>query len=207
MTELLGYIASGVIVISLMMTSLLRLRIIGLVGASLFAIYGYLVDAFPVVVTNLVILGLHVFFLWREWNDDEYFTLLEVRPDSHYLEQFLSFYRDDIRSLQPSFAHDPQPVGLALFILRDMVPAGLLLGRAGPEGVLDVDLDYVAPKYRDLKTARFLFRHNRQEFAERGIGTLRARAETDVHRSYLRRVGFAPVAGDRFELQLEAASQ
>lgn len=206
MIELLGYVASSVIVVSLMMTSILRLRVIGLVGAALFALYGYLVGAFPVVATNLVILGLHAFFLWREWTDDEYFTLLEVRPDSLYLGQFLTFHRDDIRAFQPGFAHDPGDARLALFILRDMVPAGLLLGRTSRDGVLDVELDYVTPKYRDLKTARFLFLHNRREFAERGIATLRAKAETEAHRSYLRRVGFAPVAGDRFELRLEPAA-
>lgn len=206
MVELLGYVASGVIVLSLTMTSILRLRLVGLVGATLFATYGVLVDAFPVVLTNVVILGLHLFFLWKAWTDDEYFTLLEVRPDSYYLDQFLTFHGDDIRTYQPQFAHDADGGGLALFILRDMVPAGLLLGRSQDPGVLDVELDYVTPRYRDLKAARFLFDHNRAAFLGRGIDTLRAEAETDAHRRYLERIGFSAVTGDRFELSLAPAA-
>jgi hypothetical protein len=205
MVEVLGYVASAVIVLSLTMTSILRLRLIGLFGAALFAVYGYLVDAFPVVLTNLVILGLHVFFLWRAWMDEEFFTLLEVRPESHYLEQFLEFHGEDIRRFQPAFVHDPAAASFALFILRDMVPAGVLRGRPQPGGVLDVELDYVTPRYRDMKAARFLFDYNRGAFFSRGITALSAVAETDAHRRYLERIGFHGTgAADRFELRLPA---
>jgi len=200
--ELLGYLASAVIIASLTMRSFLWLRIVGLVGAVLFATYGYLVDAIPVVVTNLVIIGLHSFFLWRAYRDEEFFTLLEVRPDSRYLDQFLSFYSNDIARFQPDYAFAPTSDHLALFILRDMVPAGLFIGRPSGNGVLEVELDYVIPRFRDLKAARFLFERNKSVFTEGGVATLRALAGTDAHRKYLIRIGFVEADGGGLELVL-----
>jgi len=48
--ELVGYAASALIAISLMMSSILRLRLINLAGAAAFATYGLLIRAYPVAV-------------------------------------------------------------------------------------------------------------------------------------------------------------
>lgn len=202
MIEFLGYVASAVIVLSLTMTSLLRLRIIGLAGATLFATYGVLVEAWPVVATNAVILGLHVYFLWKAWTDEEYFTLLEVRPESMYLREFLSFHGAEIQQFQPDFTYVPDEADLTLFILRDMVPAGLFIGRDIGGSSMAADLDYVIARYRDLKPARFLFHTNRDVFARRGVELLRATAATGAHKKYLEKVGFVASPPGGFEMAL-----
>jgi hypothetical protein len=50
--DIFGYVASVLVAVSLMMSNVLRLRIINTVGALTFAIYGYLVGAYPVLVVN-----------------------------------------------------------------------------------------------------------------------------------------------------------
>jgi len=202
--EALGYLASAVVVLSLTMSSVVRLRIIGLVGAALFSIYGILVGAIPVAVTNLVIMGLHIYFLRRLLGDDEQFTLLEVSGDSAYLEQFLEFHRTEIEEYQPLFTHDPGAARRTVFVLRDMVPAGLLIGHTGTEGALEVDLDFVIPQYRDLRPAQFLFGASAETFAAWGVDRLVATASTEGHRRYLTKVGFEPIGGDRYLLDLAA---
>ena len=202
MIELFGYIASAIIVLSLTMTSLLRLRIIGLLGASMFATYGVLVSAWPVVATNGVIIGLHAFFLWRAWTDDEYFTLLRVRPDSYYLLEFLDFHRNEICSFQPDFEYEPADDHFTLFILRDMVPAGLFIARRDEGTTMKVQLDYVIARFRDLKAARFLFHANREVFSSQGVDLLQATAKTDAHKRYLERVGFVATPPDGYEMLL-----
>ncbi len=205
MIEAIGYLASAVVVLSLTMSSVVRLRIIGLIGAALFSVYGLLVGAMPVVVTNVVIMGLHIFFLRRLLGDDEQFTLLEVSADSAYLEQFLEFHHDEIQQYQPRFVHDPARVGRTVFVLRDMVPAGLLIGHPVAEGVLEVDLDFVIPRFRDLRPAQFLFGASARTFAGWDVDRLVATASTDSHRRYLDKVGFRPIGDDRYELDLAAA--
>ena len=63
--DLIGYLASGLVVLSLLMTSVLRLRVIGLFGATVFTAYGLLIGAIPVVVTNGVIIFVHGYHLAR----------------------------------------------------------------------------------------------------------------------------------------------
>lgn len=50
--ELIGYSASILVATSLTMRSLLKLRLINLVGSLLFIIYGLLIGSWPVVILN-----------------------------------------------------------------------------------------------------------------------------------------------------------
>jgi len=63
--ELLGYLASSLIAISLMMRSLNKLRIINLVGALLFTVYGSILGAYPVAVLNAFIVLVNVYYLQK----------------------------------------------------------------------------------------------------------------------------------------------
>ena len=50
--EIIGYSGSILVAVSLMMKNILKLRVINFFGASSFALYGYLVDAYPVLILN-----------------------------------------------------------------------------------------------------------------------------------------------------------
>jgi hypothetical protein len=63
--EWIGYGASAMIVLSLLMTNVVKLRKINSIGAILFIIYGYLVQAYPVAISNLFILGINVYQLYK----------------------------------------------------------------------------------------------------------------------------------------------
>lgn len=63
MVNLLGFLGSSLIVVSLTMKSLLRLRIVGSAGALVFICYGMWLGAWPVVATNCVTLSVHLFRL------------------------------------------------------------------------------------------------------------------------------------------------
>ena len=63
MIHLLGFAGSALIILSITMRSVVRLRVIGLVGAIAFTVYGVALGAWPVVVTNLVTTSIHVYHL------------------------------------------------------------------------------------------------------------------------------------------------
>lgn len=191
--ELIGYAASVLVAISLMMSSVLRLRIINLLGAVTFTIYGYLISAYPVAAVNLLIVGINIFHLRKMTRTREYFELLRIDTGSPYLASFLRYHDEEIRHYFPGFG-GPSGSDVALFVLRDMVPAGLLLGRVeGDE--LRVHLDYVIPAYRDLKVGRYLFYERCEFFSGLGVRTLVADGGPPVHEEYLEKMGFAPEAG------------
>lgn len=62
--EWVGYAASLFIVVSLTMTSIVKLRIINSVGCLLFIIYGLNLNAYPVVISNALIVMINVYNLY-----------------------------------------------------------------------------------------------------------------------------------------------
>lgn len=63
--EWLGYAASAMIAISLLMTSIVKLRIINTIGCILFVIYGTSVKAYPVAVANAIIIIINMYNLYK----------------------------------------------------------------------------------------------------------------------------------------------
>lgn len=187
--EIIGYIASGLVAISLLMRSILYLRIINFVGAAVFVIYGLLIDAYPVAIVNAIIILINLYYLWQMRNRTEYFHLLPVQASSDYLKNFVDFYADDIQTYMPGFSFDPAHINLSLLVLRDMVPAGVFLGEQ-QGNTLHVALDYVIPGYRDLKSGRFIYERNRNVFTERGIETVISPSGNARHQRYLAQVDF-----------------
>jgi uncharacterized protein with PQ loop repeat len=102
--ELIGYAASLLIAISLMMNSLLRLRILNGIGALVFVIYGILIKAYPVAFLNGLIVIIDVYYLSQMLRRRDYFTIMEVNSDSTYLKFFLNFHLNDINKFIPSFS-------------------------------------------------------------------------------------------------------
>jgi GNAT superfamily N-acetyltransferase len=197
--ELIGYIASILVAISLMMSSVLKLRIINLVGALFFTAYGLLIQAYPVAVVNFFIVLINLYYLNEMRSTEEYFRLLEVEPASEYLNYFLDFHTKDIQKFQPGFNFTPAGDQLAFFVLRNLIPAGLVIGQVR-EGVrFFVKLDYVIPGYRDFKIGKFVFSDRVQAFRERGIRQIYTEPGNPAHARYLQRMGFHPEPGPHGE--------
>lgn len=63
--EITGYAASTIVALSLTMKNVVSLRVLNLIGCSLFAIYGVMISAWPVTVTNSFITCINVYYLWK----------------------------------------------------------------------------------------------------------------------------------------------
>lgn len=192
--ELIGYAGSLLVAISLMMRSVFRLRVINLIGALFFVIYGLLIHAVPIVLLNSLIVGVNVYYLAQMWNQKDYFKLMEVNHHSPYLKNFVDFYHKEIREYFPSYLFKPQSDQLVLFVLRNMVPAGVLIVR--PQGdEAEVFLDFVIPGYRDFRAGKFLFEESSLYFQQKGIKRLISEPGNPRHESYLKRIGFQADGG------------
>lgn len=63
--EWIGYLASILIVISLTMTDIIQLRMINSIGCVCFVIYGLSVGAYPVAISNLAIILINIYNLYK----------------------------------------------------------------------------------------------------------------------------------------------
>lgn len=194
--EIIGYIGSILVAFSLTMKSLLRLRVINLLGASFFTAYGVLLRAYPVAFLNGLIVCIDLYYLFEMWRQKDFFTFMEVKPTSDYLRTFVNFYKNDIAGIIPNFVHQAEDSQICFFILRNMVPAGVFIAKVEGEEA-HIKLDYVIPNYRDFKVARFIFEENSSFFTQRGIRRFVSEGGSNVHRRYLERMGFLQ-KGDLF---------
>lgn len=194
--ELLGYLASVLVALSLTMSSLLKLRLISLAGSTTFVIYAFLIKAYPIVAVNCVIVVINIYFLHRMFTSKTYFELLEVNSDSTYLQYFLEFYREDIKHFIPEYRFAPDKTQMIIFVLRNMVPAGLFIGRKNDQGELKIFLDFVIPDYRDLKIGTYLY-YKSQFFQQHGIRKLISTPKNKAHDKYLQRMGFQQEMDDK----------
>jgi len=185
---LIGYLGSAFVVTSLAMRSILKLRLIGLAGAVTFVTYGYLIDAWPIVWTNVVIVLIHLHFLREIRKTDEYFKVLPVRTVSNYLRYFLDHFAADIERAWPGFEYEPEEDTLTLFILRDLVPAGLFVATVLDEDTLELKLDYAIPGYRDFKIGRYLYAGH--VLRDLGYAAIVAHTQGDRAAEYLSKMGF-----------------
>lgn len=62
--EWLGYLASILIGISMFMKDIVKLRFINLIGSILFAIYGFIIKAYPVAIINVIIAFVNIYYIY-----------------------------------------------------------------------------------------------------------------------------------------------
>lgn len=99
---------------------------------------------------------------------------------------------DEVERFFPGFRYEPGEDHLAVFVLRDMVPAGLLVGEPREPGTLRLALDFVILQYRDFKVGEAVFTGCREFFTARGIREVVTPPGNREHSAYLRRMGFSP---------------
>lgn len=189
--EIFGTFASVVIALSLMMKNVKRLRLVNLAGSLFFALYGLGIGSMPVFLVNCFCVGIDAWYLYKMKHERDDFSLLHTEScDSDYLGLFLSFYKKDIATFSPSFKAEGLDGAEAVFVLRDTVPAALVVYRRRGEAVFDILLDYAVPAYRDYRNAEFFFSVAAKDIAGGKEARFYARSSVGAQVKYLKKLGF-----------------
>lgn len=185
-----GYLASLVVLISLLTSSILKLRWINLFGASMFATYGFLIGSIPTAAMNAGIVIIDIYYLIKIYSSKEYFQILEFTPGSNYFNSFMSFHKEEIGNFfgQTEFHLDDDTVGF--YVLRNMVPASVFLGKPITDKKLSIQLDFAVPAYRDFKIGRYIYDKHTEFFLNHGYEVLEAVSLNEHHEKYLLKMGF-----------------
>lgn len=189
--EMIGYFASLLVLISFFMSSVVKLRVINMIGSFIFAIYALAIRSYPTAVMNFCLVCVNIYHLARIRRTGKHFFLLPAELDSAYFQHFLQFYQQDIASYFPSFRLRQDQEDTALLVYCDTVPAGVLIGRALEDGTVEVHLDYTTPAYRDCSVGGYLY----GQLAEQGYQRLMFRQPEKKHAAYLRKMGFREDGG------------
>ena len=64
--EVFGYVGTAFVIISMMMTSMFKFRVINICGGTISAIYSVFYGAWAVVVMNICLVAINIFHIIRE---------------------------------------------------------------------------------------------------------------------------------------------
>lgn len=187
--EWFGYAASLMVAVSLMMSSIIKLRWINLVGSAMFSTYGFIIGSLPVGFLNLFIVVINVVNLLRMYREKDDFRIMSLSGDSEYLDYFLQCHRSEIEKYFPLFHFAERGERSAFYLVKNSIPIGLLIGHRQDEDTLLIELDYVGAQFRDFKMGSFVYRNN-EFFLSQGYKVLKAPATGGGHDVYLRKMGF-----------------
>lgn len=199
--DALGWFGSALLVFSLLQARILRLRVLNTVACVILTVFNAILGVWPMVAMNVVLAGINLWFIvamLRERGDERAFAVLSVREDDSYLEHFLGVHRADIARYFPGFT-DAAGQGRSTYLVQHGdETAGVIVVRDAGEGVAQVELDYVTPRFRDFTPGEFVFRRSGL-FRDRGF--TRVLTAPGMVAPYYDRVGFAR-DGDRYRLEL-----
>ena len=193
--EYLGYVASLIVLVSLLMSSLKKLRWINLIGALLFGAYGFLIGSIPTGLMNLGIVIIDIYYLVKMYQTKDYFQILPIEDDSEYLQGFMQFYKEDIESYMSLPDINVNKAAQKFYILRNMNIAGIFIADKVDEETLEVKYDYVTPMYRDFKIGLYVFESQREKFLSEGYKRFIVQTNNESHIKYVKKMGFVEDEG------------
>lgn len=186
MLELYGYIGSVLVVVSLLMASVVKLRIFNTLGCIVSGSYAFIIGSLPLCLVNGALIIINGYYLIKMFKSKREYDLIESNMEDGFVKYFLERYDEDIRKFFPGFDHSKK-ADSAYMVCCNGTPASVLLANKGENGFLDIVLDYSTPAYRDCSVAKYLY----PALGDRGIRFLvTGEVHTETHAKYLEKMGF-----------------
>jgi hypothetical protein len=162
--DALGWAGSALLVFSLLQARVLRFRVLNLIACVTLVVFNALIGVWPMAVLNVVLCGINLWFiqqLLRQRHDPGTFKVIEVGPNDEYLRHVLRVHGPDILQFQPDFVWDGAAAGRSAYLVqRGDETVGVVLVRETEDGVAQIELDYVTPRFRDFSPGEFVWRRS-----------------------------------------------
>ena len=197
--EMIGYIGSALVLVSMLMTSVVKLRIINLTGSVIFAAYALMIRSYPTALMNIALAGINIYYLVRIFRQKKIYDPVRTKRDDSYFSFLLDRNIGDINVWFPEFSPEDVRANVAYLICCGLDPACLFLGRSDDNGCIEVMLDYALPVYRDTSVGRFLYDH----LAKEGYSSLKFTQNAAGHVPYMEKMGYRKIGDNSYVLDLK----
>ncbi|MBR0136847.1 MAG: YgjV family protein, partial [Erysipelotrichaceae bacterium] len=104
--EAVGYLGSFLVLVSFLMTSVIKLRIVNTIGSLIFMIYALIIKSYPTAVMNACLVLINLRFLWKMRQPDEELDVIYADADCAMVKYLLSYYVEDIMECFPGISLD-----------------------------------------------------------------------------------------------------
>jgi len=189
--QLFGYLASVLLAISLLVNNDLKFRWLNTFGCLAFILYGVLIGALPIILTNSILLFINVFYLVKIYRTEEDFDFAEFKNGDEIIEKFLAFNKKDVEAYFPNYVHSITGTDISFVVLRDLVIANIFVATLTNDGTAVVRINYTVPKYRDYKVGKFIFDKENKYLISKGVKCLVYKQVLNKnHENFIRKMGF-----------------
>ncbi len=187
----LGYLASILLALSLLVNNDTRFRWLNSFGCLAFILYGIMIGAMPIIITNSLLLVINSYALIKIYLRHEIFDLVEFNTQDALINKFLAFYSKDIQTYFPEYHSEINQPELRFVVLRDLVIANIFAVSISPEGDAEVKINYTVEKYRDFEVGKFIFDTEKKYLANKGVKRICYRKIFNKdHERFLKIMGF-----------------
>ncbi len=198
MATVVGYLASVLLVISLLLNNDLKFRLINACGGVCFVIYGIMIDATPIIITNATVLSINIFYLIRIFNTQEDFDIIYFNAGDRLIKKFLNYYKTDIANYFPDYDPNAEGNQVNFLVLRNMAVANVFSANLDESGTAEVKINYTVPKYRDFKVGKFIFDREKKHLLKKGVKQVCYReVKNKNHEDFLKTMGFEKTPGTK----------
>ncbi|WP_022933338.1 YgjV family protein [Treponema bryantii] len=184
--ELIGYLGSALVIVSMLMTSVVKLRIINTIGSVIFCAYALAIHSYPTAAMQVCLIIINIINLYKLNNTKKQYSAVNVSSTDGFLYYFLCANERDIKKFFPDFSTTEKDDTIFM-ITCGQAPAGVFIAKDKGDGSFTVKLDYTTPAYRDCSAGKFIYNHLKL------IGVRKVYAETNnpAHQKYLQKLGFS----------------
>jgi len=186
--DLLGYVASFIILVSLTMKSIVKLRWINAAGSVLFVVFALVTRSLPTVAMNIGIIVIDLWYISRLSRNKSDYQLVKAERGSAYLEFFFRKHEAEISEIfgESAFA---EAKGFSYFVCDNEI-AGLFAWKENSTTECQILIDYVTLRYRDTKIGSYFFDRQLPLFREKGYTRFTYNNVGRRHWKYLEKIGF-----------------
>ena len=189
--ECIGYLGSFLVVVSMLMTSVKKLRIVNTIGSVIFTAYALIIKSYPTAFMNICLVAINVYNIIKLKQQEQDYRVIECLKSESIIRDYLTTYEKDINVFFPDFSNngDNKP---AFLVCSDSRPVGIMIGERFDEHTFSIELDYTIPQYRDCSVGVFLYDYleNAQQ-----IDKFILSVNAENHENYLQKMGFIKADG------------
>ncbi|MCR5725349.1 MAG: YgjV family protein [Treponema sp.] len=182
--EAVGYLGSLIIILSMLLTNVVKLRVANVVGCIVFGTYALIIHSIPTVIIQACLIIVHTIALYKLLSAKNNYTVIQLQPGESFLNSFLADHAADITRFFEAVPAANQ-YNCAYLTICEYRNIGVLLGTKIGD-TLTVHIDYTIPQYRDCTAGAYLYEY----LAGTGVRRFVADATSSEHAGYLKKMNF-----------------
>ena len=183
--ELFGYLGSILVVVSMLMSSVIKLRVINIIGSVISGTYALIIGSFPLALMNICLIIINLYNIFKLKKESHKYEIVKGDIQDSLFKYLVNHYGTDIKSYFSDIDIEKVSGDTVYYVFCNEAPVGLFVGNQKDEKI-DVIIDYTVQSYRDCSVAKFLYIAMNKE----GFNQLEIKNPTEKHILFLNKMSY-----------------